>query len=198
MRAAGKEFIYGIYDGVTGLVVQPCSGARNHGAVGAIKGVGMGLTGFILKDLSAIIGPLGYALKGIHKEFSRHKQPTNFIRRARIIEGEQEFKCLSNDESLKNLSTVCNGWSLFEEIWSLAQEKRNMGFRAKFHSMQEWKNLKVTSSFENLIEAQKVLKALKNEHGFDHSPILPEDVSNYEQNLREKDHTCRQKGAQNL
>ena len=44
----------------------------------------MGLTGFVLKDISAIIGQLGYTLKGLHKELSKGKQPTHFIRKARL------------------------------------------------------------------------------------------------------------------
>lgn len=83
LKAAGEEFVYGIYDGCTGLVLQPYNGAREGGAVGFTKGVGMGLTGFVLKDLAAIFGPFAYTLKGIHKEMLKSTQPTHFIRKVR-------------------------------------------------------------------------------------------------------------------
>ena len=51
LKAAGSEFVYGIYDGFSGLVVQPYTGARDNGTVGFVKGVGMGFGGFVLKDL---------------------------------------------------------------------------------------------------------------------------------------------------
>jgi hypothetical protein len=79
LKAAGEEFILGIYDGFTGLVVQPYTGARDGGATGFVKGVGMGLTGFVLKDLAAIFGPFGYTFKGVHKELLKGRQPTKFV-----------------------------------------------------------------------------------------------------------------------
>jgi hypothetical protein len=82
LKAAGKEFVFGIYDGFSGLVLQPYTGARDNGPIGFMKGVGMGLTGFVSKDLAAIIGPFGYTAKGLHKEVLKGKQPTNFIRKA--------------------------------------------------------------------------------------------------------------------
>ena len=63
LRAAGSEFTFGIYDGVTGLVLQPYHGARKNGTLGFFQGVGKGIGGFVLKDLAASIGPLGYTLK---------------------------------------------------------------------------------------------------------------------------------------
>ena len=47
----------------------------------------MGVTGFVLKDLAAILGPFGYTLKDIQKELLKSKQPTAFIRKARILQG---------------------------------------------------------------------------------------------------------------
>ena len=99
LKAAGQEFVYGIYDGVTGLVTQPYTGARDGGAAGFVKGVGMGLTGFVLKDISAIIGPFGYTFKGIHKELLKGNQPTKFIRKARILEGQRDLGALVSRET---------------------------------------------------------------------------------------------------
>lgn len=49
LMLAGKEFGFGLYDGITGLVTQPYKGAEKEGARGLIKGFGKGIGGLILK-----------------------------------------------------------------------------------------------------------------------------------------------------
>lgn len=49
VRVAGKEFGFGLYDGISGLVTQPMRGAQKDGAVGLIKGFGKGIGGLIAK-----------------------------------------------------------------------------------------------------------------------------------------------------
>jgi hypothetical protein len=49
LKAAGKDFTHGIYDGITGVVTQPVHGAMEEGAAGFLKGVGKGLGGLVLK-----------------------------------------------------------------------------------------------------------------------------------------------------
>ena len=44
-----KEFSYGFYDGISGLVTQPLDGAKKEGMAGALKGFGKGIGGLILK-----------------------------------------------------------------------------------------------------------------------------------------------------
>ena len=40
MKAVGREFGFGFYDGLGGLVTQPWKGAREEGVGGFFKGVG--------------------------------------------------------------------------------------------------------------------------------------------------------------
>jgi len=49
MKTAAKEFGFGFYDGLSGLVMQPIKGAKKEGAAGFFKGVGMGVGGLVLK-----------------------------------------------------------------------------------------------------------------------------------------------------
>lgn len=49
LKAAGKEFGYGFYDGISGLITQPMRGAEKDGAAGVIKGIGRGIGGLVLK-----------------------------------------------------------------------------------------------------------------------------------------------------
>lgn len=52
LRVAGKEFGFGLFDGVTGLVTQPLKGAEKDGANGLIKGFGKGIGGLMLKPVA--------------------------------------------------------------------------------------------------------------------------------------------------
>jgi hypothetical protein len=49
VTAAGREFAYGWYDGISGLVTQPLNGAKKNGVKGFLEGIGKGVGGFILK-----------------------------------------------------------------------------------------------------------------------------------------------------
>jgi hypothetical protein len=48
---------YGLYDGLTGFVVQPCQGAKEHGAKGFLKGFGKGLGGIVFKPAGGMVSP---------------------------------------------------------------------------------------------------------------------------------------------
>jgi hypothetical protein len=167
LKAAGEEFMFGVYDGVTGIIAQPYTGARRDGAVGFFKGVGMGLTGFILKDLAAIIGPFGYTLKGIHKELGKKNQPTHFIRKARIRQGHRDFAQAKPEERKKYEQTVEHGWSVVEQIREVMDEKRAHGLRGKIDVFKERKTWRAHGAFENVEMAEKALKARKKGQSLD-------------------------------
>lgn len=98
LRAARAEFVYGIYDGWTGLVRLPVRGARSGGLRGFCRGLGMGIGGWVLKDITAIVAPMGYTLKGIAKQIDRSRgasaKVTRQVRRARIVQGGRERMAL--------------------------------------------------------------------------------------------------------
>ena len=91
--AAGKEFGYGFYDGITGLVTQPIQGARKEGAAGFMKGMFRGAFGLVLKPGAAIWGIPGYGFKGIYMEIAKRfgSSTQNYILAARTAQGYQEF-----------------------------------------------------------------------------------------------------------
>ncbi|KAK6602013.1 udp-transferase [Botrytis cinerea] len=166
LKAAGEEFIFGIYDGVTGLVVQPYTGARDHGALGFVKGVGMGLTGFVLKDISAIVGPFGYTLKGVHKEMVKNKQPTAFIRKARMLQGQRDIYQLNRDSKERKgvEDRVTHGWNVILEVWKLMDEKKRdggLGLKGKLKVMRERRTWRSNGAFEGVGAAEKAVQAKK-------------------------------------
>lgn len=49
IKVASKEFGYGLFDGISGLVTQPLKGAEKDGVGGLVKGVGKGIGGLVAK-----------------------------------------------------------------------------------------------------------------------------------------------------
>lgn len=183
LRAAGEEFVYGVYDGWTGLILHPYHGAKEAGPLGLVKGVGKGLGGFVLKDLAAILGPFGYTMKGIHKEIQKGRQPTNFLRKARIIQGQKDLKALvagdeegsgggkrgGNEDEKEVVESVIHAWRVIEEVrhdlQSLQQRKGFLGGRvALYKERRYWRE---HGAFENVTQAEKALEAKRQGKSFD-------------------------------
>ncbi|KAK3295618.1 uncharacterized protein B0H64DRAFT_474544 [Chaetomium fimeti] len=172
LRAARREFAYGIYDGWTGVVRLPVRGARDDGLRGFIPGVGMGLTGFVLKNIAALIGPVGYTLQGVVKQAERRRQPIKYIRRARVVQGKREGALLSEDERREKANEAVAGWRLMRQLWeemNRAERKEQKGFGGRLSSnarklrkSREWDVV-----FENVGVAQRAMDSLKKGDGLD-------------------------------
>lgn len=159
LRAAGHEFVYGVYDGWTGVIRLPVRGAKQNGVEGFVKGVGMGLTGFVLKDLSAVLSPIGYTLKGVSKQLTRGEQPIQKVRRARIIQGQRELRALSEEERKTIAQEVGRGWEVMRALWEALEESENHGMLMKrIHT----RRVRVLGApFESVLIAEQALAALK-------------------------------------
>ncbi|KAI1413568.1 glycosyltransferase family 1 protein [Hypoxylon sp. FL1857] len=176
LKAAGYEFIYGIYDGFTGLVRLPIRGAREDGIKGALAGIGMGLTGFVLKDIAALIGPIGYTLKGIAKQVERGKQPLKNLRRARIIQAQREFYALSETDRKAVIETVLKGWQVMQQLANIImQEKGKRQLMPLFSRRIGKKSKKAMSlgkyakgpAFESVTAAERAIEAIKRGEDID-------------------------------
>jgi hypothetical protein len=161
LKAAGKEFIYGVYDGFTGLVTQPYQGAVADGLPGCLKGVGMGLTGFVLKDLAAIFGPIAYTLKGVEKELEKERQPTQLIRRARVIQGQRDFAALDHEAQKAAERGVRHGWNVMQDIWKAMADERGRGVKGCVCRFRERKTWRKDVEFDSVEMAEKALAALR-------------------------------------
>ena len=159
LRAAGEEFVFGIYDGLTGLALHPYYGAR-EGPLGFVKGVGKGIGGFVLKDISAIIGPFGYAMKGIHKELVKNREPTNFVRRARMVEGRIDMDALGIGEKReRTFEAVNQAWDLVLEMRRDRQKAKQEGFKERVKLWNEKRRWEREGKLENVHSVQKALDA---------------------------------------
>ena len=93
LRQASKGFGYGLYDGITGLVTQPLSGAKKEGAAGFLKGMGKGFGGIVFKPAAGGMGVAGYVMKGVYSELNNHfgSSVQNYIIAARTAQGYDEW-----------------------------------------------------------------------------------------------------------
>ncbi|OTB08554.1 glycosyltransferase family 1 protein, partial [Hypoxylon sp. CI-4A] len=166
LKAAGHEFVFGIYDGITGLVRLPIRGAKQDGIKGIFTGIVMGLTGFVLKDIAAVIGPIGYTLKGIAKQVERRKQPVAHIRRARIIQAQREFHVLSSEERVAAIDRVNQGWQVMNRLADMImQQHEKHRFLTLFAGKRE-NNSKLLvryakgPAFESVATGERAIEAL--------------------------------------
>ncbi|KAL8831072.1 MAG: hypothetical protein Q9170_005452 [Blastenia crenularia] len=102
LKAAGKEFGYGMYDGVSGIFTQPIHGAKQEGVGGFIKGVGKGIGGFLLKPQAAFFSLPAYTMSGIYKELQKQfgSSVQSYIVAARTAQGYEELASSSREDRL--------------------------------------------------------------------------------------------------
>ncbi|EMC92526.1 glycosyltransferase family 1 protein [Baudoinia panamericana UAMH 10762] len=168
-NAAGKEFVYGIWDGWTGLISQPVGEWRDADTMptklaGLSAGIGKGVGGFVLKNINAVVAPPAYFGKGIVRyaenkiEGGGSKQS---IRRAHIIQGQKD----GSEDAQHNLqdvkSRVSEGWRTYEEIWREANQIGRNRLR------REKKSWDVNGALENVDTANRALRTKKDGHDLD-------------------------------
>lgn len=66
-KAAGENFVSGMYGGLTDIFTLPYKGAKEEGVLGCGKGVAKGVGSMIFKTTSAGVGLVGYTGHGIAK-----------------------------------------------------------------------------------------------------------------------------------
>ncbi|KAF7369006.1 Glycosyltransferase family 1 protein [Mycena venus] len=100
---AGRTFVHGLADGVSGLVVDPYRGAREEGVVGMAKGLGKGTLGFWTKGGSATLGLVAYPGQGIYKSIRavKHNKTLKQIIAVRHAEGEWLIQAVEGAERQK-------------------------------------------------------------------------------------------------
>jgi hypothetical protein len=205
LKAGRNELVYGVYDGFTGVVRLPYRGAKEHGVLGCLDGFGMGFGGLILKNLAAFFGPFAYISKGIHKEIQKGRQPTAFLRKARIVQGSKEIKAIRDSdkgESSTNLDAVYwpregetmrsieekveHGWCIVLEVLDSAQQQRDQGFlKGHIAFRKEEKKWRDNAALESVETAQKALNAKKE--GKDVADVFKEHRKEVEESLKPRE-----------
>ncbi|KAE8361542.1 hypothetical protein BDV27DRAFT_132880 [Aspergillus caelatus] len=119
LHAAGKVFINGFYDGVTGIVTHPAQGWKDNRISGMAKGLGKGLGGIFFKPQAGLWGLLGFPLKGIHRGIERSYGADRkaYIFESRISQGFTELGSASNEEK----NAVLEKWKSYRTgaLWKI-------------------------------------------------------------------------------
>ncbi|KAJ4300926.1 hypothetical protein N0V90_003015 [Kalmusia sp. IMI 367209] len=120
VKAVGREFGFGWYDGLTGLVTQPWKGAQKEGASGFVKGVGKGIGGFLAMPGAAMLGILGHTMQGVSKEVQKlfGSNVHNYIVASRAAQGYEDWLQSSDAEK----EDVIVRWRLIQKY---LKKKRN-------------------------------------------------------------------------
>ncbi|OJJ08353.1 hypothetical protein ASPVEDRAFT_393860 [Aspergillus versicolor CBS 583.65] len=86
----GKNFVHGMADGFSDLVMQPYQGGQLEGARGVVKGFAKGTLGMTTKVSSAALGLVAYPAQGAMKSLytATHSKTRKRILQARILEGK--------------------------------------------------------------------------------------------------------------
>ncbi|KAF4121720.1 UDP:flavonoid glycosyltransferase YjiC, YdhE family [Geosmithia morbida] len=100
IKVATKEFGFGLYDGISGLVTQPMRAAEKEGASGLIKGFGKGIGGLITKPAAGAWAVPAYTMQGVHAQVTKlfAKSNENYIITSRIIQSQRDLAASSAEE----------------------------------------------------------------------------------------------------
>ncbi|KAI6359918.1 hypothetical protein MCOR25_006907 [Pyricularia grisea] len=161
LRAARREFGYGVYDAFTGVVRLPVRGARDSGAKGFAKGVGMGMMGFVLKNFAAIAGPGAYTLKGVAKQLEKGRSPVKHLRRARIVQAHREWQSLDREGQQKLADRILDGWKVLQRLARALEEaerKQSGGIRGRLSARRR---RGIGAAFESVEIAQRALTGIE-------------------------------------
>jgi len=178
LRAAGRELVLGVYDGFSGLVLQPVGGWKDASGVtghitGVSKGFARGIGGFVLKDISAIITPPAFVAQGVRREVKKRtagpgSSSDTWIRRAHIVQGQKDARSLedksSGNGSLQDAQRqVDKGWRIMEETWDVANHHRRSGgpLKGRLGLFREKKKWEDAGALENISATERALKAKK-------------------------------------
>lgn len=89
-----KTFAWGFIDGLSDVVMEPYRGARDEGALGAVKGVGKGTVNLVTKSGAGMFGLVAYPSAGIAKSLRTafHTSTRKAIIQQRHKEGEWKLQ----------------------------------------------------------------------------------------------------------
>eukprot|EP00698_Gefionella_okellyi_P001882 TRINITY_DN1171_c0_g3_i1.p1 TRINITY_DN1171_c0_g3~~TRINITY_DN1171_c0_g3_i1.p1 ORF type:complete len:4247 (+),score=1107.78 TRINITY_DN1171_c0_g3_i1:46-12786(+) len=101
----------GLFDGVTGLVLQPIQGARAEGALGLMKGIGRGIVGTVVKPVAGVLDLTSKTLEGVRNTTTifdykrdRMRVPRSFAADGslRVYHFPTERLCYLHDGAFRN------------------------------------------------------------------------------------------------
>lgn len=95
---SGKDLVEGLVGGITGLVTQPVSGAKEDGFEGFMKGMGKGMIGVVTQPATSIVDFATGTLNAIKVCVNDQKGPKR-LRPPRVIVVGQPLKAYNRYEA---------------------------------------------------------------------------------------------------
>jgi hypothetical protein len=95
IRQGGVDFFSGVASGVKGLVTMPMQEGKKSGALGVVKGMGMGLVGVVVKPVLGLSDGVASVAAGFTQQMlvdqthqAKHARPPRALERANPVSGK--------------------------------------------------------------------------------------------------------------
>jgi hypothetical protein len=112
-----------MWDGVSGLVMQPVKGAQEAGALGCIKGVGKGIAGVAFKPAAGTMGLVGYSGQGMYEQVQKARglRSKKRLREAQIVEGLAEWEITTDEGKMRILQKAKEDLEEFDRVLNVVR-----------------------------------------------------------------------------
>lgn len=88
MGTGFKRFGKGLFEGVTGIVVNPIKEGKKSGVKGVFKGIGTGLTGLVFKPAAGVIDLASSTMSGMEAAMGKS---THLFRTVQLASCQQLY-----------------------------------------------------------------------------------------------------------
>lgn len=126
MEEGAKDLLFGLYDGITGLALEPYEGAKKDGWKGALKGVGRGCLNFYMRPaagaIALVASPINGAVLDVQHKYGRFKfmrQQQKLNAKVRLAEGEQAVR----ESTEKERSIVLQAYEKFSREEAMKERR---------------------------------------------------------------------------
>ncbi|KFO74137.1 Vacuolar protein sorting-associated protein 13C, partial [Cuculus canorus] len=171
LAKGGKGLLWGVVEGVTGVVTKPVEGAKKEGAAGFFKGIGKGLVGVVARPTGGIVDMASSTFQGIQRVAESTEEVSN-LRPPRFIHEDGIIRPYNRVEA--------EGYELFEKLHTRKLEKESYRYHCALPGARR-ANLMVTNRRVICVKEVEILGHLATEWDY-----LFEDITrcpSYEANV---------------
>nr|XP_012230348.1 PREDICTED: vacuolar protein sorting-associated protein 13C isoform X2 [Linepithema humile] len=98
LARSGKGLVMGVFDGVTGVVTKPISGAREEGVEGFFKGFGKGVVGLVTRPTAGVIDFASGSFGAVRRA-TELSEETRRVRSPRFLQPDSLVRPYIKDEA---------------------------------------------------------------------------------------------------
>ncbi|NXY42256.1 VP13C protein, partial [Ceuthmochares aereus] len=153
LAKGGKGLLWGVVEGVTGVVTKPVEGAKKEGAAGFFKGIGKGLVGVVARPTGGIVDMASSTFQGIQRVAESTEEVSN-LRPPRFIHEDGIIRPYNRMEA--------EGYELFEKLRIRKLEKESYQYHCALPGARR-ANLMVTNRRVIYVKEVEILGHLATE-----------------------------------